>query len=130
MTVARLTSQLVAKIPSRVGLLADVTEALRQADVNIVAVSAYERDGVGKFLLVTSDNRKAAEALGMLKADVAEKSVLAVEMPNEPGALEKATRAIAEAGINIEYAYGTAGAGTSATVIIRTADDQKAAGLF
>jgi len=126
----RVETQLVCSMPSRVGLLADIAEALRKAGVNITAFSAYERDGEAKFLMVTSDNAKATEALGRLNAKVREKSVVAVDMPNKPGALEEITKKIAEAGINIEYSYGTAGAADVATVVLKTADDAKAASLL
>ncbi len=130
MARAHVAKQLVAKIPARVGLLADVAEAIRQAGVNITAVSAYERDGVGKFLLVTSDNTKATAALGRLNAEVAEKTVVAIEVPDEPGALEAVARTIAEADVNIEYSYGTAAPGGMSTIVFKTADDAKVAGLF
>lgn len=126
---ARLASQIVATIPNRVGLLADVAEAVRGAGVNVTAVSAYAREGEGKFLMVTSDNAKASEALGRLNAEVREKTVVVAELQDRPGALEEAARRIAEAGIEIEYAYGTAGGGTAA-IVFKTADDEKVAGML
>lgn len=127
---ARLTKQLVARMPTRVGLLADVAEAIREAGVNIAAMSAYEREGEGKFLIVTDDNEKAAEALRRLNAEVSEKTVVSVQLQDRPGALEEAARKVAEAGINIEYVYGTTGGGETATVILKSDDDEKAAGLL
>jgi len=129
MAKARMASQIAATIPARVGLLADVCEALREASVNITSISAYERDGIGKFLLVTSNNAEAAKALSRLNADYVEKPVLEIELPNEAGALELAARKMAEAGINVEYCYGTASGGT-AVVVFRTSDDMKALSLF
>ena len=99
-------------------------------DVNILAISAYERDDGAKFLMVTSDNARAIEALGSLGAYIHEKSVVIVDMPNKPGALEVAVRKIADAGINIEYTYGTAGAADMATVVFKTADDEQVARLL
>jgi hypothetical protein len=131
MSSARLTKHVVAKMPSRVGLLADVAETIHAAGVNIMAVMAYEMDGRGEFMFLTSDNAKAAEALGRLNAEVSEETVIAVEMPNEPGSLEDAARKMAEAGINVGYVYGTAARGDgSATVVFRTSDDEKAAALL
>ena len=130
MTSARTAMQLVCSVPTKVGLLADIAEGLRLAGVNILAISAYERDGMAKFLMVTSDNAKATEAICGIGAEVNEKSVLVVSMPNTPGALEVAARKIAEAGINIEYTYGTAGAADMATVVVKTADDEQAARLL
>jgi len=130
MASARMTTQLVCSLPTRVGLLADIAETLRQANLNVIAISAYERDGVAKFLLVTNDNTEAASALGRFNADVREKSVVLVDMPNKAGALEEVAKKIAEGGINIEYSYGTAGAADMATVVFKTADDAKVASLI
>lgn len=130
MATARMTTELVAKIPARVGLLADVAEAIRAEGVNILAISAYERDGVGKFLLVTSDNDKAAKAATGFGAEIVQKSVVAVEMPDRPGALEEAARVVAEAGVDVEYVFGTACGGGTSTVVFKTADDAKVVALF
>ena len=129
MAKARIASQIAATVPARVGLLADVCEALHGSGVNITSLSAYERDGIGKFLMVTSNNAEAAKALSRLNADYVEKPVLEIEMSNEPGALEDAARTMAEAGINVEYCYGTV-SGLTAVVVFRTSDDRKALSLF
>jgi hypothetical protein len=112
-------------MPTRVGLLADVAEALREAGVNIMAISAYERDGEGKFLMVTDDNVKATAALARLSAEVRARAVVAVEMPNRAGALDEVARKIAEAGVNIDYIYGTGGTADTATVIFATDEDDE-----
>ena len=130
MASARMATQLVCSLPTRVGLLADIAESLRQANLNVIAISAYERNGEAKFLLVTSDNAEAAAALGRFNADVREKSIVLVDMPNKAGALEDVAKKIAEAGVNVEYSYGTAGAADTATVVFKTADDAKVASLF
>jgi hypothetical protein len=130
MATAHHAQQLVATLPTRVGLLADVTDAIRSAGVNITAISGYERDGQAKFLLVTDDNAKAAEALGRLNAEVREKDVVLVELNNRVGSLADAAKKLAEADINIEYAYGTTGPGDKAWLVFKTADDTKTLGLF
>jgi len=126
---AHIVKEIVAKMPTKVGLLADISAAMRQVGVNITAVSAYEREGEGKFLLVTSDSAKAVQALAAMGAQTTEKTVVSADMPNRPGALEEAARKIADAGINIDYIYGTTNA-DSATLILKTDDDAKAAGLL
>src|SRR5450759_2206740 len=80
MPSALIAKELVASLPAKLGLLAEVAAAVRGQGVNIKAVSAYERDGEGKFLLVTDDNAKAAEALKSMGATPREKSVVLVEM--------------------------------------------------
>jgi hypothetical protein len=130
MATARHSKQLVATLPTRVGLLADVTDAIQSAGVNITAISAYERDGQGKFLMVTDDNAKAGEALGRLNAEVREKDVVLVELDNQVGTLAEAAKKLAEADINVEYTYGTTGPSNKAWLVVKTADDMKAIDLF
>lgn len=127
---ARIARQLVATMPARIGLLADILEAIRGEGVNMLAISAYERDGEGKFLIVTEDNQTAADALNRFSGQVGEKDVLLVEMENKAGALGEAARALAEGGVNIEYVYGTTTAGDTATVVFKTSDDLKALSLL
>jgi hypothetical protein len=46
------------------------------------------------------------------------------------GALRETAKKLAEAGVNIEYTYGTTGPGDKAWLVFKTADDAKALGLF
>jgi len=131
MARAHLTHELVVKLQNRIGLLADVCEVIREAGVNIVAIGAYRKEDRGEFMLVTSDNAAAAAALERLKADVTEHTAVAVELSDEPGALESVARAIAEAGIDMRWAYAsvTSGAGT-ALAIVKTEDDARAVNVL
>ncbi len=131
MARAHLTHELVVKLPNRIGLLADVGEVIREAGVNIVAIGAYRKEDRGEFMIVTSDNAAAATALERLNADVAEHTAVAVELSDEPGALESVARAIAEAGIDMRWAYASvaSGAGT-ALAIFKTEDDARAVNVL
>lgn len=130
MAQAHRAKQLVATMPTRVGLLADISDTIRSAGVNITAISAYERDGLAKFLLVTDDNAKASEALGRIAADVREKDVILIELENRVGALADVAKKLAEAGVNIEYTYGTTGSGDKTWLVFKTSDDARSLGLF
>jgi len=123
MRTARTIKHLVTKMPSRVGLLADMATTIRKAGVNLSGVLAYEMDGMGEFMFITSDDEKAAAALTSFGAEVSHEDAVSVALPNELGALESVTRKIADAGININYVYGTTGTGTdTATIVFRTDD--------
>ncbi len=133
MANAYVSSEIVAQLPAKVGLLAEVAAAVRDSGVNVKAISAYEREGVGKFLLVTSDDAKAREALRAMGAETREKQVLIVQMPDEPGSLTEAAGRIAAAGINIEYVFGSAAqeaTGPETMLVFGTSDDEAAAKLF
>jgi hypothetical protein len=121
MHTARTIKHLVVKLPSRVGLLADMATTIRKAGVNLSGVLAYEMVGMGEFMFITSDDEKAAAALASFGAEISYEDVVSVVLPNELGALESVTRKIADAGINIGYVYGTTGTDT-ATIVFRTDD--------
>lgn len=125
MAQAMMAKQLHAMFPTRVGLLADITGALKQAGVNIRAICAYEFEGRGEFMMVTDDNAKATEAMTALGGQVEESDVVAVELPDRVGALDDVAQAIGAAGINILMTYATTGGGDTAAVILSTADDTR-----
>lgn len=130
MISSRLGTHLFVRMPTRVGLLADVAEALRNAGVNIQAIGAYDKEGAGEFMLVTNDNPAAADALRALGAEVTEEAVVLVEMPDHPGSLEKAARHIATADINIEWVYATTAGGTSATAVFKVPEPERVVRLL
>ncbi len=122
MARASKTHELSLKLPDRIGLLKDITAPLTRAGINITAICAYEEEGEAWILFVTDDNKSARAALAGLGAEMNEIPVVAVEMMNEPGELERVAERIADAGITIGYMYGTTGPSGPAVCIIKTAD--------
>jgi hypothetical protein len=82
------------------------------------------------FMMATDSNAKAKKALTPLGIGIQEEDVVAVEMPNKVGELQKIAQRIADSGINIEYMYGTAGTGKTSVCVFKTADDAKAIRLI
>jgi hypothetical protein len=126
MAKAKKAKQLSFVMPNKVGLLAAISAAVADANVNITAICAY---GMGKkayVMLLTENNTKAKKALGSLKVKVEEEDVISVEMPHKVGELQKVAKRIADAGIDIIYMYGTAGAGKFSTCVLKTENDNKA----
>jgi hypothetical protein len=78
------------------------------------------------FYADTASNVKAKKALEPLGVAIEEKDVVEVELLNRPGELQKVAKRIADAGIDIEYMYATAGAGKSTTCVFKTANNMKA----
>ena len=126
MAKARKVKEVSFTIPNKVGLLSEVTTAIAGAKVNITAICAYAMENMAYFMLTTDSNAKAKKALASLGVGMEEKDVVEVEMANKPGELQKAAKRIADAGIDIEYMYGTARVGKTATCVFKTADDGKA----
>lgn len=126
MAKAKKIKQLVFTMPNRVGLLSEVSDALASAKVNINSICGYEMENKGDCMLSTDSNAKARKALSKLGAEVKEEDVVAVEIPNKVGELQKVSKKIADEGISIIYTYGTTGTGKSSTCVFKTSDDAKA----
>lgn len=126
MAKARKVKEIGFTIPNKVRLLSEVTTAIAGAKVNITAICAYGMEGSAYFMLTTNSNAKAKKALAPLGVAIEEKDVIEVEVSDKPGELQKVAKKIADAGIDIEYMYGTAGSGKKETCIFLTSDNAKA----
>lgn len=125
MAKARKVKQLSFTLPDKAGLLSEVTGAIAGAKVSMSAICAYAMENKAYFMLNADNNAKAKKALLSLRVKIEEEDVVAVEMPNKAGELNKVAKRIADAGISIFYMYGTAAAGKSSVCIFSTADDNK-----
>lgn len=117
---AELRNEILFKAPTRVGLLADVTTALHEAGVNILAIGAYDKGDTGEFLMITSDNRLAGEALASLGGEIDIAPVVVAYVPNTPGELAKIARRIADGGFNIAQIHATTTDSDTAMLVLRT----------
>jgi hypothetical protein len=93
--------QLSASLANKPGTLAELTGALGREGINIQALMVFE--GRARFLV--NDPVKAREAVRKLGLQVFEDEVLALEIESRAGALGRATKRIADAGVNIDYCY-------------------------
>ena len=125
MAKARKVKEISFTMSNKVGLLSEVTTAIAAAKVNVTAICAYAMENSATFMLTTDSNAKAKKALAPLAVTIEERDVVAVEVPNKSGELRKVAKKIADAGIDIEYMYATAGKGKTATCVFKTTDDNK-----
>ena len=121
MAKVQVRNEVMFKAPTRVGLLADVTEALDKHGVNILAIGAYDKGDAGEFLMITSNNKLAYEALGDLGGEMDMQSVVVAEVPNTPGELAKISRKLAEHNINVSQVFATSVDGADKVMIVLTA---------
>ncbi len=126
----KTAKEITATILDGVGITAKIAAALAKANVNILAGTGYSASGfrrMATFTLIVDDLEKAEDALDKVGADnIQDQSILMVETENRPGALERISKIIADAGIAIYYFYSTTSSGETATCVIKTADDKKA----
>ncbi len=120
MSRAKKAGVIVAVVPDRVGLLAEIGGLLSAAAVNIEAICAYRTGENAEFLLMVDNIGKARKALEETDAEIREEEVTTVELLNKPGQLAAAAKKLADEGINIEYSWSAGISGTTATWILKT----------
>ncbi len=99
--------QLAVFLENKPGQLSALASCLGEAGVNIRALSVAETRDYGVVRFIPNDPLKAKEVLLKGGYAVIETEVLAVNVPDKPGGLASVINLLAEAGINIEYAYAS-----------------------
>ena len=127
--MANRGKQLHVTVDDRVGKLAELTDKLSAAGVNLLAVCAWIEGRQGHMLLVADDPEKATQALRPVVGSLEAQEAICFELPNEVGALGKAAHKLADASIAIRMVYATA-AGNKVHVVMQTSDDVKAATIL
>lgn len=97
--------QLSIFVENREGTLVNVTDAIAKANVDIRAMSVADTNDFGIFRLIVTDYDKAKEALDEANCFVSITEVVGVAVEDQPGALAKVVKILADNNINIEYMY-------------------------
>jgi hypothetical protein len=93
-------------IPNVPGSIAKVTDKLRAANVNIIALSCTEGKPSSVFHIVVDDTETAKLVL-QPEYKISTSEVLSFRMKNKPGAIASIGRVCAGAGLNIRNIYAT-----------------------
>ena len=109
------------------GVLAQVTGALAKAHVNILALTLMDSMEHGVLRIVCEQPDAARDVLSKAHDRWTETDVLMIELDNRPGVFARVTQQLADAHVNISYAYLTGGAGDGRTnAVFKVADMKKA----
>ncbi|MDR2604821.1 MAG: ACT domain-containing protein [Desulfovibrio sp.] len=110
--------QLSVFLENKVGRLAEVTAVLKDAGVNIRALSLADTSEFGILRLITDKPRESCAALKERGFTAALTKVTAVEMPDRPGGLCAILELLEAGGINVEYMYGFHAAPAARAVLV------------
>jgi hypothetical protein len=80
-------------------------------------------DGGGQLRFVVDNHVRAAGVLKLQHYQISERDVVAVTVPHDAGGLAAAVRLLADAGMNVDYAYGGAADGTERAVVVIGVED-------
>jgi hypothetical protein len=97
-------------LANKPGLLGKIVDTLGTAKVNIVALSLMDASEHGVLRIVAKNAEKAEKALAPLNLALTSTPVLAVTMPNRPGALADVCEKLSANRVQISYLYSTTGA--------------------
>ena len=95
------------------------------------AMTTSESSEYGVARMIVDDVDAATEALRQVDLPFSTVDVLGMEFPDKPGALGKVAVRLAEADINVDYAYVTvASKSGNALGVFKVADPQKAEAIL
>ena len=107
MIKADLDRQLMISIDNTLGSLAEVTSVISSSGINQLAICAYSVGNKVAIMFVTADNNAAKKLLEDQGFIVQEEEVVLLTIDNRPGALQRITDKIADAGIDLKLIYGS-----------------------
>ncbi|MCL1829000.1 MAG: ACT domain-containing protein [Oscillospiraceae bacterium] len=121
-------SQISVFAENRNGAMLEVAGALKDANINIRALSIADTADFGIIRLIVDKTEDALKALRAQDMTVSETKVIAVSVADKPGSFKEVLLALFEAEVAIEYAYAFAApTGLGANVILRCKKQDKAA---
>ena len=110
-------------IENRKNALAEFTNVLATHNINIRAMSLADTSDFGIARIIVDNVEQVMGALERSHYIVKSTPVIAVEIPDEAGSLNKILKILADNGRNVEYMYGFTGRKSgSAYMIIRCTD--------
>ena len=116
-------NQISIFIENRKNALAEFTNVLATHNINMRAMSLADTSDFGIARIIVDNVEQVMGALERSHYIVKSTPVIAVEIPDEAGSLNKILKILADNGRNVEYMYGFTGRKTnSAYMIIRCTD--------
>ncbi|MBQ2313728.1 MAG: amino acid-binding protein [Treponema sp.] len=106
--------------------LSKITDVLSRNSINMRALMLADTSDFGIARIITDCPERTAEVLKGSSYIVKVNGVIAIEIPDEAGSLNRILRILGENGRNVEYMYGFTGKKTnSAYMILRCTDIPK-----
>ena len=119
-----IIKQLSVFIENREGRLEQVTEILRNSNINIVSLSLADTSEYGVFRLIVSDPEFGKKVLKEAGFSAMLTDVLAVKLPHRIGILNELLETLVESDIGVEYMY-TLATGMNASIVMKLSDIPK-----
>ena len=113
-----IRTELNLRLPNSPGALSGVCRLMSDERVNIIAMML---ESGGQVRMVVDNHVHAAAVLREHHHQVSEREVIVVTVPNTPGSLAPALKMLADANVNVDYAYaGVADTNQMASIVVGT----------
>ena len=112
--------QLSIFLENRAGRLSDALRILADSQINLLSLSLADTSEYGMLRLLVSEPEDALLAIRRAGMSATLTDVVAVALPHEVGALQKALTILCDAQINIEYMYALYTGTKEAAIAIKT----------
>jgi len=122
--------ELLVLAKDRIGLLADLSYALGQENVNIESISADTMGDKAVIHLVVSDEKKGKEILERKGFIVMSSDAVVVKVIDLPGELAKVARILSDARVHIKNVQLVTKEGNIALYLFRVDNVKKASSLL
>ena len=116
-------TQLTVYLDDRPGTLGVLADLLGRNRVNLFGLSVTATaEGHGCARLVVDDTEKARQLIEDAGELVAAGEVLLLRADNAPGSFGRILQRLADAQVNVEYAYSIGGPGDGKAIVLRPSD--------
>ena len=95
-------TRIIIMAANEVGVIADISRVLADADINIETISAEALGDKGVITLTTDDHDGALLALTAADFKTVTDDALVLSLPDEPGALARVAENLKNGGVNIQ----------------------------
>ena len=119
--------QLSVFVENMPGTLADVTDAIADAEIDIRAMSVADTQQFGIIRMIVDDTMTAKQKLSDRNLFVKTTDVVGVAVSDEPGGLARAVRVLADNKINIDYLYAFISVSKKNAYVVLRVDENDAA---
>ncbi|MCR5108345.1 MAG: amino acid-binding protein [Lachnospiraceae bacterium] len=121
-----IVKQLSIFLENRAGSLDEALSILKEAHINISALSLADTSEFGLLRLIVDNPEKAKDAMKAAGYTSSINELLSVDLKQEVGYLSNIIKKLSSAGINVEYMYASSSSTSGASMIIKTDDLKKA----
>lgn len=113
------------------GKLADFTDLLAEHGIDLFSICVADTTNYGIVRVIVGDTDAVAKVMGSHGYTLRTTDVMAVSVPDEPGALAVILRILAEVGVVVEYLYSMVrGMNDKAVIVFRVDQLEKAENLL